>query len=82
LKNGVQSCSSSSETLDSGFRRNDEKDGFRTFYEPISVGVEEKRIPLQRSRSGALLFCFIIFNEKNPGKKREKILFSVWILFI
>jgi hypothetical protein len=37
-----------------------------------SVGVEEKRLPLQWSRSGVLLFCFIIVNERIPGRSGKK----------
>ena len=36
LKNGVQSFLNSSEALDSGFRRNDRKRRFRTFYDFIN----------------------------------------------
>jgi hypothetical protein len=35
LKNGVQEFPRSLETLDSGFRRNDGKEAFSTFYERI-----------------------------------------------
>jgi hypothetical protein len=41
LKNGVQEFPKSLETLDSGFRRNDGKEAFSTFYEFIRVGNRE-----------------------------------------
>jgi len=37
LKNGVQVFCKSLKTLDSGFRRNDENRGFRTFYETVKL---------------------------------------------
>jgi hypothetical protein len=38
LKNGVQGFPKSSEMLDSGFRRNDGKKAFSTFYDLINFG--------------------------------------------
>jgi len=39
VKTGVQIFCKCSKDLDSGFRRNDEKDGFPTFYEAMKYGL-------------------------------------------
>ena len=59
LENGVQRICSDLKTLDSGFRRNDGKKAFGTYYELISV-VQCSMISVQcqmlNANGGSLLF--------------------------